>query len=206
MSLSSQQPLSQFNCHQLDESHQLYSGALPEHLRWTTEQFDLGWSMHPADYTQLMMHGRLVPTPRWQQAYGRDYRYTGQVNRAMAIPPLLQPLLDWCQTIDPHLNGLLLNWYDGALNHYIGKHRDSIANLRIDSPIVTISFGEERIFRLRPHRDVGKIDLPARDGTVFVMPFVTNRSWTHEVPKSARATGRRISVTARAFLESNAPI
>lgn len=23
------------------------------------------------------MHGRKVKTPRWQQAYGADYRYTG---------------------------------------------------------------------------------------------------------------------------------
>lgn len=191
----------EFTCHNLDESHRIYSGKLPDELRWNIERFDQAWSLHPTKYTLIHMHGRLVSTPRWQQAYGRSYRYTGQVNQALPVPSLLEPLLNWCQTIDSSLNGLLLNWYDGALNHYIGKHRDSISNLRVGSPIVTISFGEQRIFRLRPHKGTGKVDLVARDGTVFVMPFATNRSWTHEIPKSKSATGRRISVTARAFLD-----
>ncbi len=197
--LSPQEILNGFENHRLDEQNNLYSTMLPKELRFSDEQFDEAWAMHPAAYHELMMHGKLVPTPRWQQAYGRDYHYTGQVNRALPIPPLLQPLLDWSKAIDPRLNGLLLNWYDGALGHYIGKHRDSTSNLCPGSPIVTISFGEARIFRLRPYKGAGIIDFPATDGTVFVMPYATNSTWTHEVPKSTRNKGRRISVTIRAF-------
>ena len=36
-------------------------------------------------------------------------------------------------------------------------------------------------------------------GTVFILPYATNLVWKHGVPKSARYTGRRISVTLRAF-------
>lgn len=187
-------------CHHLDEKHVLYSAQLPETLRFSADQYEQVWAMHPSEYHEIMIHGRLVPTPRWQQAYGRDYQYTGQVNRALPVPSLLQPLLDWSQMLDARLNGLLLNWYDGARGHYIGKHRDSIANLRRGSPIVTISFGEERVFRLRPHKGTGMIDFRAKNGTVFVMPFATNLAWTHEVPKSSRCLGRRISVTVRAFV------
>jgi hypothetical protein len=43
------------------------------------------------------------------------------------------------------------------------------------------------------------LDFPAQDGTIFVMPYDTNRAWKHSVPKSARYVGRRISVTFRAF-------
>ncbi|MDZ4851107.1 MAG: alpha-ketoglutarate-dependent dioxygenase AlkB, partial [Pirellulaceae bacterium] len=115
--------------------------------------------------------------------------------------PLLQTLLDWSQAIDPRLNGLLLNWYDGQLGHYIGKHRDSTSSLCPEAPIVTISFGEERTFRLRPFKETGILDFKASDGTVFIMPFSTNRNWTHEIPKSTRCRGRRISVTVRAFYD-----
>lgn len=100
--------------------------------------------------------------------------------------PLLEPATDW---------------YDGQLGHYIGKHRDSTKNMVHGAPIVTISSGEQRTFRLRPWKGAAgsQHDFPAADGTVFVMPYETNLAWTHEVPKSARCTGRRISVTLRAF-------
>lgn len=154
------------------------------------------WS---SKYHEIMIRGKLVPTPRWQQAYGRDYHYSGQDNRALPVPPLLQPLLDWSHAIHPMLNGLLLNWYDGSFGHYIGKHRDSTKNLHSNAPIVTISFGEERIFRLRPHQATGMLNIRATDGKVFIMPYATNLAWTHEVTKSTCCKGRRISVTVRAF-------
>ena len=183
----------------LDDAHQIYSAFLPEELRFNREQFDAAWDLHPATYAEIMIHGRKVLTPRWQQAFGRDYVFSGQSSRALPVPAIFQPLLAWSQLIHPKLNGLLLNWYDGQLGHYIGKHRDSTKNLIPDAPIVTISLGETRVFRLRPHNGKGMIDFEASDGKVFIMPFETNEAWTHEVPKSAVAKGRRISVTVRAF-------
>ncbi len=186
--------------HRLDDEHSIFSTDLPDHLRLNRSQFDEVWNMHPVAYTEIMMHGKKVMTPRWQQAYGRDYLYSGQSNRALPIPPLLLPLLEWSQSIHPKLNGLLLNWYDGSKGHYIGKHRDSIANIIPDTPIVTISFGETRTFRLRPHGGTGIIDFESYDSKVFIMPLSTNRAWTHEITKTARAQGKRISVTVRSFL------
>lgn len=87
----------------------------------------------------------------------------------------------------------------GALGHYIGRHRDSTRNMVEGAPIVTVSFGERRNFRLRPCKGKGFKDFPATDGTVFIMPYETNLAWTHEVPKSAKLRGRRISITFRAF-------
>lgn len=111
-------------------------------------------------------------------------------------------LLDWCrENIDSQLNGLLLNWYDGTLGHYISRHRDSRRNLIAGAPIVTISFGERRVFRLRPYGGKGYIDYSdLEDGTVVIMPYDTNLTWMHEVPAHKRYRGRRISVTARAFV------
>lgn len=189
-----------FNLQQLDQTHCVYVGHLPNHLVPDQAQFEKLWNLHPAEYPEILMHGKLVKTPRWQQSYGHDYRYPGQSNAALPIPDLLIPYRDWAKAaIDPRLNGLLLNWYDGKLGHYIGKHRDIITGLIAGSPIVTISLGEERVFRLRPWRGQGWVDIPMSNGTVVIMPWATNAAWTHEVPRSTRYQGRRISVTVRAF-------
>ena len=184
----------------LDRDHSICVGKIPDHLRLTSDGFCRLWSLHPTDYHEIKIHGRLVKTPRWQQAYGTDYHYTGRVNRALTVPDILQPLHAWCRAnIDERLNGLLLNWYDGSLGHYIGKHRDSTTNMCDGAPIATVSFGETRVFRLRPWKDKTKRDFAAMDGSIFVMPYATNLAWTHEVPKSAKYKSRRISVTLRAF-------
>jgi alkylated DNA repair dioxygenase AlkB len=185
---------------QLDAEHRLYCGHLPTSLLPTEAEFDALWRQHPAQYHEILMHGRPVKTPRWQQAYGRDYRYTNRTNLALPVPKSLQPLLDWARrAIDSRLNGILLNWYDGTFGHYIGKHRDSIADMVEGAPIVTISLGQRRTFRLRPWKAEGFTDFAAEDGTVFVMPYETNLAWTHEVPHGPKYCGRRISVTLRAF-------
>ena len=189
-----------FERYDLDGSHDFYSGALPERLVIGTPRFEELWSMHPEEYDVIHMHGKSVKTPRWQQAYGRDYHYTGRVNEALPVPSILEPFLAWGrEAVDGRLNGLLLNWYDGKLGHYIGPHHDSKKNMIVDASIVTISLGEERVFRLMHPKTKERRDFPAPDGAVFVMSYDTNLVWKHEVPKSARWRGRRISVTLRAF-------
>ncbi len=192
--------LADFRRIDLDERHHLLVGRLPGRLVPDTARFKAIWSLHPPDYHEIRVHHRLVRTPRWQQAYGRNYVFSGAESAALPVPPPLVPLLDWSRTtVDARYNGVLLNWYDGALGHYISAHRDSRRNLVAGAPIVTISLGEERVFRLRPYRGKGFTDLETRDGDVFVMPWATNLAWTHELPRFRRYRGRRISVTVRAF-------
>ncbi len=77
-------------------------------------------------------------------------------------------------------------WFAG---HSIGKHRDSDVNRIQRTPIVTLSFGEARAFRLRPRRGQGFIDAPVVHGGVILMPWATNLVVTHEVPALRGATG-----------------
>ena len=187
--------------HDLGDGHQLFEGRLPDQLSWTADDFAAAWSMRPDVRPTIVLHGRAVQVPRWQQAYGMDYRFSGQTSPAVAVPPLIEPLLTWARgVIDPALNAVLVNWYEGP-GHYIGPHHDATARMIPGAPILTVSFGEERVFRLS--RGIGDDrqtrDFRAKDGTVFVLPRDTNDAWKHSVPKSARYTGRRISVTIRAF-------
>ncbi len=189
-----------FTRHPLNPTHHLWLGYLPANLVPSPEQTQQLWDLHPENYHEIMMHGRLVKTPRWQQAYGADYRYTGQVNRALPLHPLMEQYLQWMQAhIDPRLNGLLFNWYEGSQKHYIGKHRDSTHGMCPGSPIVTLSMGETRTFRMRPWKQKGYQDIEVSHGSLLVIPWETNQAWTHEVPHFARHTGRRVSITARAF-------
>ncbi len=189
-----------FDAVRLDATSTFLVGRLPDDLsKETRERFEELWALHPDTYHVISIHGKSVPTPRWQQAYGADYHYTGRVNRALPVPALLEALHEWGRTVDPRLNGVLLNWYDPSHEHYIGKHRDSTVDMIEGSPIVTISLGAARTFRLRPWRGEGKRDFRAEHGAVFVMPYATNLAWTHEVPHFAKDRGRRISVTLRAF-------
>lgn len=184
----------------LDEHHALLVGELPPEQRLDAPAFAALWSIHPDDFHEIKMHGRPVKTPRWQQAYGADYHYTGRVNRAEPLTPTMTPFLAWAREIvDPRLNGLLFNWYDARHAHYIGKHRDSTKGMIEGAPIVTISLGATRLFRLRPWRGSGMIDLEVDHGSVLVIPYATNSLWTHEVPHRAADRGRRISITLRGF-------
>ena len=186
----------------LDAEHAVFLGRLPDDLRADAAAFARLWALHPAEYHDIRIGGRAVKTPRWQQAFGRDYRYTGNVNRALPVPPALAPYVAFAQAaIDPRLNGLLVNWYDAALGHYMGPHRDVPTGLIPGSPIATISFGATRPFRLRPHGGGPRTDLELEDGAVVVMPWATNRAWTHAVPRLKAYPGRRISVTVRAFAD-----
>lgn len=190
-----------FKCHGLGGSLSFYTGRLPKILRIDGHDFESLWQMHPTEYHKIRMIGRFMDTPRWQQAYGVDYYYTGRINVARPVPPILYPLLEWAkENIDERLNGILVNWYDGTLKHYIGRHRDSVKNMILGTHIVTVSFGEERIFRLRQLHEKGRMEFLVRDGDVFIMPYETNLAWAHEVPHFSRFSGRRISVTLRGFM------
>lgn len=184
----------------LPDGHTVTLGRLPAALVPDAAGLDALWQLHPPDYHVITMHGKSVPTPRWQQAYGADYHYTGRVNKALPLTPAMAPFLAWARdAVDPRLNGLLFNWYDADHAHYIGKHRDSTKHMIAGAPIVTLSLGATRLFRLRPWRGAGMVDLEVDHGSVVVIPYATNLVWTHEVPHRAADRGRRISITLRAF-------
>ena len=190
-----------FTQHLLNETHDFYVGQLPLSLLENID-FDTIWNLHPAEYHTIKIHGKEVQTPRWQMPYGKDYHFSGNTYESQPVPMELTEIHNWCkENIYENLNGLLVNWYDGDLRHYIGKHRDSTRNMILDAPIVTVSLGSERIFRLRPYGSKEIINFGAPHGTVFVLPYATNKAFTHEVPHSQKFGGRRVSVTLRGFKE-----
>ena len=189
-----------FQYNALDAQHSLWRGRLPDRVLPNAQQFDQLWALHPEDHNEIKIHGRTIKTPRWEQAYNKPYCYSGVTHSALPVPKQVRPIWNWVkETIDPRLNGILLTWYDGQLGHYIGKHRDSTQKMIWGAPIVTISLGQPRVFRLRPWQGKGFQDFPTDHGVVFIRPYGTNLAWTHEVPASQKLQGRRIAIAFRAF-------
>ncbi len=187
--------------HELEGGGELLLGELPETIcPDENDEFEAWWALHPEEHAEIMIHGSKTAIPRWQQAYGCDYRFSGQVSSAATLTPSMEQLLEWARlAVHPDLNGVLMNWYDGAKGHYIGAHRDSTMGLVKGSPIVTISLGERRAFRMRPYKQKGFEDIDVGHGDVLVIPWKTNLVYTHEVPRARRYTHRRVSITLRAF-------
>lgn len=190
--------------HQLDDNHTFLETRLPDELLGNEKEFEALWNLHPEVRPTIMLVGKQVQIPRYQKAYGADYHFSGQTSKAEPVPEIVIPYLTWAQaTIDEQLNGVLFNWYEGKDKHYIGAHNDSTVNLVHDSSIVTISLGEERIFRLTKPKAKERRDFVASNGSVFILPWKTNLAWKHSVPHFARYHGRRISITLRAFEEND---
>ncbi len=92
--------------------------------------------------------------PRWQQAYGKSYQFSGNVSVALPITEHIQKYIDWANTNELNncrkggFNGALINWYENG-EHYIGWHSDSEAQLVKNEPIYTISLGATRTFKIK---------------------------------------------------------
>ena len=183
-----------------DLKHGVLRHRLPCDLISDKDVFNRLWALHPLDFPSIFLHGRNVSLPRWQQAYGRSYLFSGQYSKAKPMPEILLPYLNWArEKVDQRLNGLLLNWYDGQVGHYIGAHRDSTRGLVADGLITMISLGGSRIMRFRPVNQSGYIDLEIDNGDVIILPMSTNSNYKHEVPRFKRHQDKRISITLRCF-------
>jgi len=188
-----------FTEHMLPDGCRFSTGRLPDRLLLSPERFEELWRLQPAGYAVVKIRGKAHQIRRKQQAYDRAYRFSGQTAAAMPLPTPLLPLLHWARAnIDLLLDGVLVNWYDSELGHEIGGHSDEDEKLVPGSSIVTVSFGETRVFKLTKP-GIPTQTFTADDGRVFVMPLETNNLWKHAVPHRKAYHGRRISVTLRAF-------
>ena len=175
---------------------------LPTEL--TDVDFEELWNLHPEKYNQVVMAGRVVNTPRWQQSYNKPYFFTGMAHAALPVPDSIKPYWDWANSAGyGEFNQILINWYANG-HHYIGPHSDDETQLVNDSQVLSLSLGAERIFRIREKKSKQVVqDISMPHGTVVVMGGMIQNQYTHEVPKingkKGEDVGRRINITFRQF-------
>ena len=68
----------------------------------STPAFEETWATHPPNKPTGMMYGKPVTFQRYQQSYGYDYKFTGQVAAALpltAVPAPAAPVLDALRSV-----------------------------------------------------------------------------------------------------------
>jgi len=180
--------------------------------------FEYLWSLHPEQRGIIKMMGREIQTPRWQQAYGRDYWFSGMNHKALPIPDYIQPFVDCaCQSSGSMYNSALLNWYNDGKD-YIGAHSDDESGLSGDPIFSWTLYPNQglgvvpRIFRMKNKKTKERFDIKLQHGMLVVMGGRCQSTHTHEVIKirkkdykdhgiNADAPGdqRRINITTRVF-------
>lgn len=181
--------------YELDEKSWILQGVIPADIEY---DFDALWSLHPENYGQIKIYGKLINTPRWTQSYCQSYWYSGMMHPVVDLPVQFEPFLAWARSQDERFNQVLVNWYAHG-DHYIGAHTDNESQIKKKSPILSISLGDERIFRIRS-KDTKQIihNIPMQDKSYLIMCGETQQHFTHEMPKS-KSLNKRISLTFRIF-------
>jgi len=190
--------------------------SLPKDLIPNSQELQELWDMHPVEKGQIVILGKLITTPRWQQSYGKPYKFSGMNHAALPIPPGIQKYLDYANTSNycqgfgnSNFNMCLMNWYEDG-SHYIGPHsddeRDMIKDTNNGTVVYSVSLGQNRRFHLNPKKNQNdakslKIDMP--HGTVVVMGGLCQQTHKHSVPKVAGEKGSKMSFRINLTLQSS---
>ncbi len=158
----------------------------------------------PWKQERIRLFGRVHPLPRLTCGMGDPgchYRYSSVAN---PTEPWTPSVLELRRRLEHHLgepfNALLLNLYRNGHDH-MGWHADDEAELDPAAPIVSLSLGESRSFRLRPKPNAGAaaapLSLELRSGDLLVMDPPTQQHWQHQLPPRRRRPGARLNLTFR---------
>ena len=113
------------------------TGKIP--LTLNEEQYQELWESHPIERNVIFIYNKQHKVPRWQQAYGKNYNFSGNTAIAKPITPLLEKYINWANEHEKKqgrvggLNGILVNWYQNG-EHYIGWHSDDESQLMKNPP------------------------------------------------------------------------
>lgn len=193
---------------------------LPVDLIAGEEKFQSLWELHPLEQHKIRMYGKLIDTPRFQQAYLRTYKFSGTQSNALPLPELFAPYFAWANNLGyGNFNAVLVNWYADGSNH-IGSHSDDERQLIENSPVATITLCQPsaadkkgftakltlRKFRIRDKESNEIVkDILTSNGSVLIMGGRFQKKFKHEIVKiggeSAKKVGPRISITLRQFEE-----
>jgi alkylated DNA repair dioxygenase AlkB len=157
----------------------------------------------PWQQDEVVIFGQRRILPRkvaWMGDAGFTYSYSGTSKTTSPWSPALWLIRERVEQQCAHrFNSCLLNLYhDGSEG--MGWHSDDEKTLGRNPVIASVSFGAERIFKLK-HRKSGEVvSVLLEDGSLLVMKGETQHHWVHTMPKTKKITTPRINLTFRTFL------
>ncbi|MGW5638136.1 alpha-ketoglutarate-dependent dioxygenase AlkB [Streptomyces sp. NPDC003832] len=173
--------------------HGAWIDVLPGWLSGSDALFEQLAAEVPWRAERRTMYDQVVDVPRLLAFYGAD-------------DPLPHPVLEEARTaLGAHYAGELGEPFTTAgLCHYrdgrdsVAWHGDRIGRgAREDTMVAILSVGAPRDLLLRPVGGGDTVRSPLGHGDLIVMGGSCQRTFEHAIPKSARATGPRISVQFR---------
>ncbi len=153
---------------------------------------------------------RLARTVPWRAEKRRMYDRVVDVPRLLSFyaegEPLPDPMLEEArQKLDEHYGAELGEPFRTAGLCLYRDGRDSVAwhgdtigrGSTEDTMVAIVSLGAPRSLLLRPRGGGATLRHDLSHGDLLVMGGSCQRTWEHSIPKTARATGPRISVQFR---------
>jgi alkylated DNA repair dioxygenase AlkB len=130
----------------------------------------------------------------------RGYNYSRKLMASTPLTPSLSELLTTINNMfGSEYNGVLVNEYKDG-NNCIGAHSDDETGLD-NSGVVAISYGAERIFRIRDKENKTIVcDTKTNHCGIIKMGGGFQKLYTHEIPVQKKIKESRISFTFRKHL------
>lgn len=155
----------------------------------------------PWQEEKIKMYGKEITCPRrmaWYGEEGTSYSYSGIMHHPLPFSPTLLSIKNRIEEEGKNtFNSVLLNLYrDG--NDGMSWHSDDEKELGKNPTIASISFGAERVFKLKHKTDKAlKTDIILKHGSLLIMAGELQHYWQHSIPKTKRPIGERINLTFR---------
>ena len=153
-------------------------------------------------HDEVIMFGQRRVLSRKVAWIGDDscsYAYSGTIKEPSPWTPALLEIKEHVeQQCDHRFNSCLLNLYhDGSEG--MGWHSDDEKTLGRNPVIASVSFGAERIFKLKHRESKEVVSILLENGSLLVMKGETQHHWVHTMPKTKKITTSRINLTFRTF-------
>jgi alkylated DNA repair dioxygenase AlkB len=157
----------------------------------------------PWQSRQIRIFGRWVDEPRLSSWHGDDgtaYRYSGITLQPQPWTPELSAIKHICENLSGSpLNSVLANLYRNGRDA-MGWHSDDEPELGPEPVIASVSLGATRRFDFRHRVTKETVQVHLGPGDLLVMSQSSQRSWMHQVPRTAKVNEPRINLTFRQIM------
>lgn len=156
-------------------------------------QADLNWKQN-----EIVIYGKKHLEPRLTAWYGLPYQYSSIKWPQQDFVQILSQIKQKVESeLDFQFNSVLANYYrDG--NDAMGWHRDN--EKEMDQRIIaSVTFGAERVFKVKSKITKEVIDVKLQSGSLLVMENL-QRNWLHALPRTKKINDPRINLTFRSII------
>lgn len=153
----------------------------------------------------IKMYGKEHPIPRlnaWYADKDVQYQYSGIKLKHNLWNPLLKKIKKEIEKVTgKEFNSVLINFYrDG--NDYVSWHSDDEKELGPDPIIASVSFGATRKFNIKHkyEKEDPTTSIFLDGGSLLVMKNGVQNNYVHQISKTKKFVGERISLTFRKII------